>query len=216
MNNQQTALRLALEALEYWDVHGKLHQPTEEAITAIKQALEQPVQEPVALEMDGKQLTLGEALDEAIAATERSASKRLNTVLVAAKNAIYTPPPAQPAPVQPVAMRMPKVGDKVVCIEDESFGTVVYLTAGGSPEIKFDDGSHGTYMLREFAELFGYTTPPAQPAPVHPDSARIDWLTNNPLDALDIFGHVKGSDAVRWIRQEIDNAMLKKDGATHD
>ena len=58
-------------------------------------------------------------------------------------------------------MRMPKVGDKVVCLEDESIGTVVYLTAGGSPEIKFDDGSHGTYMLREFAELFGYTTPPA-------------------------------------------------------
>jgi hypothetical protein len=74
----------------------------------------------------------------------------------------YTTPTAQPAPVQePVAMRMPKVGDKVVCIEDESLGTVVYLTAGGSPEIKFDDGSHGTYMLREFAELFGYTTPPA-------------------------------------------------------
>ena len=61
---------------------------------------------------------------------------------------------------EPVAMRMPKVGDKVVCIEDESLGTVVYLTAGGSPEIKFDDGSHGTYMLREFAELFGYTHPP--------------------------------------------------------
>jgi hypothetical protein len=32
------ALDLALESLEYWDVHGKLHQPTEEAITAIKQA----------------------------------------------------------------------------------------------------------------------------------------------------------------------------------
>jgi hypothetical protein len=70
-----------------------------------------------------------------------------------------TTPPA--APVQPVAMRMPKVGDRVVCIDDESLGTVVYLTAGGSPEIKFDDGSHGTYMLREFAELFGYTTLPA-------------------------------------------------------
>lgn len=69
---------------------------------------------------------------------------------------------AQPAPVQePMSMRMPKVGDKVVCIEDESLGTVVYLTAGGSPEIKFDDGSRGTYMLREFAELFGYTNPPA-------------------------------------------------------
>jgi hypothetical protein len=41
------ALKLALEALEYWDVHGKLHQPTEEAITAIKEALAQE-QEPVA------------------------------------------------------------------------------------------------------------------------------------------------------------------------
>ena len=41
----QEALKLALEALEYWDVHGKLHQPTEEAITAIKEALAQPEQE---------------------------------------------------------------------------------------------------------------------------------------------------------------------------
>ena len=57
---------------------------------------------------------------------------------------------------EPVAMRMPKVGDKVICIEDDSLGEVEYLTAGGSPEIKFDDGSHGTYMLREFAELFRY------------------------------------------------------------
>ena len=37
----QEALKLALDALEYWDVHEKLHQPTEEAITAIKEALEQ-------------------------------------------------------------------------------------------------------------------------------------------------------------------------------
>lgn len=50
-----------------------------------------------------------------------------------------------------------------------------------------------------------------QPAPVHPDSSRIDWLTNNPVDALDIFGHVKGADAVRWIRQEIDNAIASKE-----
>ena len=102
------------------------------------------------------------------------------------------------------------------------------------------DAKIGFFEEKHFDQLCPlYTTPPAaQPAscphgmvdtccenysncnlsaaPVHPDSARIDWLTNNPLDALDIFGHVKGSDAVRWIRQEIDNAMLKKDGATHD
>lgn len=61
---------------------------------------------------------------------------------------------------EPVAMRMPKVGDKVICLEDESFGEVVSLTAGGSPDISFDDGSRGTYMLREFAELFGYVAQP--------------------------------------------------------
>lgn len=43
------ALKLALEALEYWDVHGKLHQPTEEAITAIKAALAQPTSGDYAL-----------------------------------------------------------------------------------------------------------------------------------------------------------------------
>ena len=68
---------------------------------------------------------------------------------------------------EPVSMRMPKVGDRVVCIEDESLGVVHYLTAGGSPEIRFDDGSHGTYLLREFAELFGYAdTTPQQRKPL--------------------------------------------------
>jgi hypothetical protein len=60
-----------------------------------------------------------------------------------------------------VSMRMPKAGDKVICLEDESLATVVSLTAGGSPDIVFSDGSRGTYLLREFAELFGYATPPA-------------------------------------------------------
>jgi hypothetical protein len=40
------ALKLALEALEFWDMRG-VNQPTEEAITSIKQALAAPtVQEP--------------------------------------------------------------------------------------------------------------------------------------------------------------------------
>ena len=69
---------------------------------------------------------------------------------------------AQP---EPVSMRMPKVSDKVICLEDESLGEVVSLTAGGSPDIAFDDGSRGTYLLREFAELFGYVTPPAAQRP---------------------------------------------------
>ena len=78
----------------------------------------------------------------------------------------------QPLPVQEsVSMRMPKVGDKVICLEDESLGEVVSLTAGGSPDIKFDDGSHGTYLLREFAELFGYV---ASPLPVQPEPVTWD------------------------------------------
>ena len=75
-------------------------------------------------------------------------------------------------PVQePVSMRMPKVGDRIVCLEDESLGEVVSLTAGGSPDILFDDGSHGTYLLREFAELFGYVNSPQQQAkPFSPEA----------------------------------------------
>jgi hypothetical protein len=133
-----------------------------------------------------------EALDLALEALETERDiYRENDVEDGAPEYIYEAitaiKQARAAPVQePVSMRMPKVGDKVVCIEDESLGTVVYLTAGGSPEIKFDDGSHGTYMLREFAELFGYTTPPA--APVQEPVAKIkrideygpmlDWYTH--------------------------------------
>jgi hypothetical protein len=88
---------------------------------------------------------------------------------------LYTTPPAPAALTQePVSMRMPKAGDKVICLEDESLATVVSLTAGGSPDIVFSDGSRGTYLLHEFAELFGYATPPAaQPAPVQPNA--LDW-----------------------------------------
>ena len=126
-------------------------------------------------------MTKDEALDLALEALEYAqysdefAIERGEKAITAIKQARALDKKAENArelgldyePVQePVAMRMPKVGDRVVCIEDESLGTIVYLTAGGSPEIKFDDGSHGTYMLREFAELFGYTTPPAQSAPV--------------------------------------------------
>ena len=72
-------------------------------------------------------------------------------------------PDAPQQQAETVAMRMPKVGDKVICLEDESLGTVESLTAGGSPDITFDDGTRGTYLLREFAELFSYVAPPQRP-----------------------------------------------------
>jgi hypothetical protein len=75
--------------------------------------------------------------------------------------ALVTPPAAAQPEQEPVSMRMPKAGDKVICLEDESLATVVSLTAGGSRDIVFSDGSRGTYLLHEFAELFGYATPPA-------------------------------------------------------
>lgn len=62
----------------------------------------------------------------------------------------------------------------------------------------------GEKEIRQAIEKNG-APPPRQPE--HGDSARLDWLTNNPLEALDIFGHVKGADAVRWIRQDIDNRI---------
>ena len=69
---------------------------------------------------------------------------------------------------EPVSMRMPKVGDRVICLEDESLGEVVSLTGGGSPDITFDDGTRGTYLLREFVELFGYAEQrPALPAVIN-------------------------------------------------
>lgn len=38
--HMKEALKRALDALEYWDVHGGLHQPTEEAITALRLAID--------------------------------------------------------------------------------------------------------------------------------------------------------------------------------
>ena len=150
---EREALKLALITLEGWDNHDKWVWPetaleqakrnTKEAITAIKEALAQPAQEQ--WNEDGWRKI-----------NWRCRHGWLRGEQCEICNA------AQPAQ-EPVAMRMPKVGDKVICLEDESLGTIVSLTAGGSPDIKFDDGSHGTYLLREFAELFCYASTP-QPA----------------------------------------------------
>jgi hypothetical protein len=139
MTDLRQAAQQALECIERLNAHGWILADFEDevyaGITALRTALEQPplpVQEPVAW--------------NAGVAPMWPQQKEGETFLVS-----YTPPPQQQA-----KMRMPRVGDRVICLEDESLGEVVSLTAGGSPDIVFDDGSRGTYMVHEFAELFGY------------------------------------------------------------
>ena len=83
-----------------------------------------------------------------------------NTIAQEAREHLFTALAQPEQQAEPVSMRMPKVGDRVICLEDESLGEVVSLTGGGSPDITFDDGTRGTYLLREFAELFGYVAAP--------------------------------------------------------
>jgi hypothetical protein len=66
---------------------------------------------------------------------------------------------------EPVPMRAPKENDRVICIEDESLGTVLWTDAAGGPYVKFDDGSYGQWMLHEFGKLFRYAAleQPEQP-----------------------------------------------------
>ena len=137
----QATAEQALEALKEFGYHGSSPR-WERTANDLKAALEQQQAKPVAW--------------NAGVAPMWPQQKEGETFLVS-----YT---QQAEPVQePVSMRMPKVGDRIVCLEDESLGKVVSLTAGGSPDILFDDGSRGTYMVREFAELFGYV---ASPMPV--------------------------------------------------
>jgi hypothetical protein len=140
------AMKQALDALE----ESGLRWPNiVEAITSLRQAIEQAEkQEPVAW------MTINAYGEEDDIHYENPEGHLLEGWTY---KPLYTHP--QPA----AQMRMPKIGDRVICIEDESLATVESLTGGGSPDIKFDDGSHGTYLLREFAELFCYADTIPQP-----------------------------------------------------
>ena len=116
-----------------------------------------------------------QALQLALEALERiELPKNADPIFVKAINAIKE---ALETKDELMSMRMPKVGDRVVCIEDESLGVVHYLTGGGSPEIKFDDGSHGTFLLRDFAELFGYADTTSQPK--QEQGEPVAWATDD-------------------------------------
>jgi hypothetical protein len=81
-------LKQALEALEYWDIHGGLNQPTEDAITSLRKAIQEEAlrnvqrigkeieQEPVDYErgfIDGMQKQMQSSVDKAVnAMTQRT------------------------------------------------------------------------------------------------------------------------------------------------
>ena len=164
------AAQQALNLIERLNLRGWILADFEEevyaSIAALKAALAQPplpVQEPTPWR------------DMVVVSLVREGINKHRARELADHFVNFTLPP--PLPVQePVSMRMPKVGDKVICLEDESLGEVVSLTAGGSPDILFADGSHGTYLLREFAELFGYVT---SLLPVQPEQEPVAWVCMN-------------------------------------
>jgi len=52
--------------------------------------------------------------------------------------------------------REPKIGNRVILIDDESEGVIVSLSIGGNAAINFDDGSYGNYTRVELITLFAY------------------------------------------------------------
>jgi hypothetical protein len=147
-NRQKSVLRQALEALEGGSDSWHLIGP---AIDAIKAALEQPDQEPeafmyVGIKDDGT--THGPHLIwEPEYMDAMSAEKGARAI------PLYAHPPRRD--IEAIIQR-PKENDRVICIEDESLGTVQWTDASGGPYIKFDDGSYGQWTLKEFGELFRY------------------------------------------------------------
>jgi len=52
--------------------------------------------------------------------------------------------------------REPKIGDRVILIDDESEGVIESLSIAGGPRISFDDGCYGNYTKVELITLFAY------------------------------------------------------------
>tara|TARA_R110000868_G_scaffold206331_1_gene455084 strand:- start:50 stop:874 length:825 start_codon:yes stop_codon:yes gene_type:complete len=185
MTDLRQAAMQALEALIYCEALNRdVEQQKTQAITALRTALEQQVSEFAhAQEQQAEPVAwmYQERGDEWITTSYSEVENENDGVITP----LYTTPPQQQA-----KMRMPKVGDKVICLEDESLGEVVSLTAGGSPDITFDDGTRGTYLLREFAELFGYAEQRQQQAEPPPE-----WLLiKNILDEY-------GLDAIAFVAE---------------
>ena len=55
-----------------------------------------------------------------------------------------------------VVSREPKIGDRVILLDDESEGVIESLSIAGGPRINFDDGCYGNYTRIELITLFAY------------------------------------------------------------
>jgi hypothetical protein len=53
-------------------------------------------------------------------------------------------------------LREPKIGDRVILLDDESEGVIESLSIAGGPRINFDDGAYGNYTRLELISLFAY------------------------------------------------------------
>ena len=52
--------------------------------------------------------------------------------------------------------REPKIGDRVILLDDESEGIIESLSINGYAAINFDDGAYGNYTKVELITLFAY------------------------------------------------------------
>jgi hypothetical protein len=52
--------------------------------------------------------------------------------------------------------REPKIGDRVILIDDESEGVIKQITIAGGPIINFDDGTEAIYTRNQLINLFTY------------------------------------------------------------
>lgn len=52
--------------------------------------------------------------------------------------------------------REPKIGDRVILLDDESEGVIESLSIAGGPRINFDDGAYGNYTRVELITLFAF------------------------------------------------------------
>jgi len=181
------ALKLALEALEI-QAYNSGDEKYTQAITAIKQALAAPVQEPVKFLANGTRFKTSEfPYGVCINGLPKELSGRW-VALVAAEDDCHlklTTPPAQPAPVQ------------------EPFGYVyeVYCLPECACEMEWVESfdryePDAAENIRNVTPV--YTTPPAaQPAPVQPVADLDAWnlisRLNSALEAIGDYAHDKST-----------------------